>query len=230
MSQSSLAVFPSLLCGVLVGSLIYANTRKRSFNPRRAIVGGVVAFVLVMTLTGILSSIVEVETGTVAVVTQFGQVITVFQPGLNFKLPFIQETVVYRTREITYETSAAPESSDADYPDYQVDTATLDGQQISVRFTVRFRIDSEQVSTILINLGTEREMVEKVVRANARVRVRNLLKRYTAADLYSGNIADAETVIWKALTDDYKAEGIVLVFFGLRSIQFTEDYVNAIKE
>jgi regulator of protease activity HflC (stomatin/prohibitin superfamily) len=224
-------LFISLFGGFFAGALIYVNT-KRAFSarPRRSVVIGVIVFVLVFALQASMASVVQVEAGTVAVVKQFGKVITVFHPGLNFKFPFIQETVVYRTQEIIYETSATPEGSNADYPDYEVDTATLDGQQILARFTVRFRIDGNRASNILINLGTEHEMVEKVVRANARVRVRNLLKNYTAADLYSGNVAAAEEVIKKALSDDYGTEGIELVFFGLRSIEFTEDYKNAVEE
>ena len=34
-----------------------------------------------------------------AVVKQFGRVVGMFPPGLNFKVPFIQQTVVYRTQE-----------------------------------------------------------------------------------------------------------------------------------
>jgi regulator of protease activity HflC (stomatin/prohibitin superfamily) len=231
MGQLSVALIISLMSGVFVGVLIYVNTKKSfSSNPRRSVVLGVIMFILVMALQASMASVVQVEAGTVAVVKQFGKVITVFHPGLNFKFPFIQETVVYRTQEIIYETSETPGGSNADYPDYEVDTATLDGQQILARFTVRFRIDGSRASSILINLGTESEMVEKVVRANARVRVRNLLKRYTAADLYSGNVSDAEEVIMEALRADYEAEGIELVFFGLRSIQFTDDYKNAVEE
>ena len=231
MGQLSAALVISLMSGFFAGGLVYANTKKSfSSNPRRAVVMGVVVFLLALSAQASMASVVQVEAGSVAVVKQFGKVITVFHPGLNFKIPFIQETVIYRTQEVIYETSATPQNSSADYPDQQVDTATLDGQQISVRFTVRFRIDGNQASRILTNLGTEREMVVKVVKANARVRVRNLLKRYPAADLYSGDVENAEAVIGQALTDDYRAEGIELVFFGLSSIEFTEDYKNAVEE
>ncbi|MGD9099666.1 MAG: prohibitin family protein [Anaerolineae bacterium] len=230
MNQLTMAFFLSLLSGFFVGGLVYANTKRMYRNMRRPAWTGLIVFFLVLALQSAAASAVQVEAGTVAVVKQFGRVITVFHPGLNFKIPFVQETVVYRTQEIIYETSAQPSSSTADYPDVEVDTATSDGQQISARFTVRFRVDGNSASKILINLGTEREMVEKVVKANARVRVRNILKRFQAADLYSGDVETAETAIDKKLTEDYEAEGIELVFFGLRSIGFTEDYKNAVEE
>ena len=109
----------------------------------------------------ISDSFTQVEAGSVAVVKQFGRVVDVFSPGLNFKLPFIQQTVPYRTQEILYETSEDPTNSQADYRDMEVDTATSDGQQISARYTIRFRIDPNQVTDIVNNLGTEGEMVEK---------------------------------------------------------------------
>ncbi len=98
----------------------------------------------------------------------------------------------YRTQEILYETSEDPADSQADYTDIEVDTATADGQQIHARYTVRFRIDSNRMTEIVNNLGTESEMVEKVVKANSRVHVRNILKQHPATDLYSGNVEHAQ--------------------------------------
>lgn len=218
----------SLMGAFLVGGLARAQ-KSLSFGPWRSALLGVVVFLLLLGAQMGAASAVRVEAGTVALVTQSGEVVTVFQPGLHFKLPFVQETVVYRTGEIIYATSATPASSDADYPDYEMDTATIDGQPIIVRFTVRFRIDIEQVSKIWLNLGTERDMVEKVVKANARVRARNIIKRYPAADLYASYLA-AEAVVAEALRADYELEGIELLSFEINSIQFSKDYVNSVQE
>ncbi len=230
MDQLTSAIILSILGAVAFAVLTYLSSRGSSSGQRRATQVGIIVFVLALAAQGLLASVVQVEAGTVAVVKQFGRVITVFDPGLNFKIPFIQETVVYRTQEITYETSAEEGTSKADYWGPEVDTATSDGQQIDARFTIRFRIDSQRATEILQNLGDERAMVAKVVEANARVRVRNLLKRFQAADLYSGNVAEAEDAITEQLRQDYQEEGIELVFFGLRSIGFTEEYKKAVEE
>ncbi len=236
MNNLSSAIVLSLLGGIVGGGLVYVymwRERLRLTNPRRVILVGLVVFLLVFGAMCLNDSVVQVEAGTVAVVKQFGDVWTVFEPGLNFKMPFIQEVVVYRTQEIIYETRAETEYSEGGkgiYLDTEVDTATSDGQQIGVRFTVRFRIDGKRAAYILENLGTEQEVVEKVVKANARVRVRNILKRYEAASLYSGDVAVAEQAIEEQLRADYTKEGIELVFFGLRSIQFTDEYKKAVEE
>ncbi len=216
--------------GFFVALLIATlSARKGQMNTRKAVQAFVVIFLLIL-LAGVFSdSIVQIEAGTVGVVKRFGNIVGVFNPGLNFKLPFVDEVVIYRTQEIVYETSANPETSKADYRDYEVDTATADGQQITARYTVRFRIRPERAPDILRNLGTEAEVVEKVVKASSRVHVRNILKRYEARELYSGNVEKAQNEIAQRLREDFEKAGLELTFFGLRSIQFTDEYKQAVE-
>jgi regulator of protease activity HflC (stomatin/prohibitin superfamily) len=218
-----------LLGGGVAVFIAVVSSRQGKLNLRAAFLVGLIVFLGGFAAMALLDSFTQVEAGTVAVVKQFGEVVGVFNPGLNWKLPFIQETVVYRTQEIIYETSIDPSESQADYRDFEVDTATSDGQQINARYTVRFRIDPAKAAEIVNNLGTESEVVEKVVKANSRVRVRNTLKQYPARDLYSGNVELAQDAIASRLREDFAAEGLELVFFGLRSIQFTEQYKNAVE-
>ncbi len=225
------AFFTAIGIGALVTILIAAATaRKGRSNYRSATVTGLIVALVILIGSGLMNSFTQVEAGSVAVVKQFGRVIDVFSPGLNWKLPFIQQTVVYRTQEILYESSEDPTLSSADYKDVEVDTATSDGQQIYARFTVRFRIDGSRALEIVNNLGTESEVVEKVVKANSRVHVRNILKQFPASDLYSGNVERAQEAISSRLSADFQAEGIELVFFGLRSIGFTEAYRAAVEQ
>jgi regulator of protease activity HflC (stomatin/prohibitin superfamily) len=221
----------ALVIGVVVAVLVgVATARRGKANYRSATIVGLVVAAIIILMAAMMGSFTQVEAGSVAVVKQFGRVVGVFQPGLNWKLPFVQETVRYRTQEILYETSEDPTKSNADYRDVEVDTATSDGQQILARFTVRFRIDGSKAADIVNNLGTEQEVVEKVVKANSRVHVRNILKQFPASDLYSGNVERAQQEITRRLADDFRREGLELIFFGLRSIQFTEAYRNAVEQ
>jgi regulator of protease activity HflC (stomatin/prohibitin superfamily) len=225
------AVLISLVLGGVVAVLIGVATGRRGrANYRSATIAGLVVAASIFAVAALMGSFTQVEAGSVAVVKQFGRVVGVFQPGLNWKLPFIQETIRYRTQEILYETSEDPTKSNADYRDVEVDTATSDGQQILARYTVRFRIDGSKAADIVNNLGTEEEVVEKVVKANSRVHARNILKQFPASDLYSGNVERAQSEISQRLADDFSKEGLELIFFGLRSIQFTEAYRNAVEQ
>jgi regulator of protease activity HflC (stomatin/prohibitin superfamily) len=217
--------------GLVIAIFIGAATARRGRgNFRTAAVVGLVIALLVFVGVAMMDSFTQVEAGSVAVVKQFGRVMGVFNPGLNWKLPFIQQTVIYRTQEIIYETSEDPKTSNADYKDLEVDTATADGQQIRARYTVRFRIDPVKVADIVNNLGTEAEAVEKVVKANSRVHVRNILKQHIASDLYSGNVEKAQEDIRVRLDTEFAKEGVQLAFFGLRSIHFEDDYRKAVEQ
>jgi len=225
----------SLIVGVgaavLVGGMFAARGQRRGggVNLRGTTFVGLLVSLGLFGGLALADSYTQVQYGTVAVVTQFGRVITTFQPGLNWKIPFVQDTIVYRTQEITYETSESPDLSKADYPDVEADTATSDGQQIRVRYTIRFRIQPERALDVAQNLGTEERAVEKVVKAESRSIVRNTLKRYSASQLYSGDVEAAQRAIAELLEPEFSKNGLEMTFFGLRSIIFTDAYRQAVE-
>jgi len=230
MGQLVFTLLLAFIVGVGVAALIVgARARGGKPNPSAGLAPGIISFLLVLAVLAAINSYTIVQAGSVAVVKRFGQVVDVFDPGLNWKLPFIDETIVYRTQEIVYETSDSPQLSNADYTDVQVDTATSDGQQITARYTVRLRIKPQEAANIVNNLGNEQEMVEKIVKQNSRVWVRTLLRNYSASQLYSGDIRSAQNAISEQLAADFEAEGLELVFFGLRQIGFTDAYKQAVE-
>ncbi len=230
MGQLVFATMLALVAGIALAVLVAgANARKGDINPGRGIVAGVIGFLLVFLVLSMINSYTVVQAGSVAVVKRLGAVVSVFDPGLNWKIPFIDDTIIYRTQDIVYETSDNPGGSNADYTDIEVDTATSDGQQITARYTIRFRIKPQEAANIVNSLGTEREVVEKIVKQNSRVWVRTLLRNFTANQLYSGDILTAQEVIAEQLHQDFEAEGLELVFFGLRQIGFTEAYKQVVE-
>jgi len=230
MGQLVVSLFIAFLAGLGVAALI-AGARARSGKPQASIgvLPGLVVFLLVFGVIAAINSYTIVQAGSVAVIKRLGQVRGVFEPGLNWKLPFLDQTIVYRTQEIVYETSDEPNQSQAGYTDIPVDTATSDGQQITARYTVRFRINPQEAANIVNNLGTEQELVEKLVKQNSRVWARTLLRRFTANQLYSGDIQEAQEAIQAQLAQDFAAEGLELVFFGLRQITFSDAYIDAVE-
>ncbi|MBN2073281.1 MAG: prohibitin family protein [Actinobacteria bacterium] len=193
------------------------------------IIIGVVVFVVVLLL--LLNSFVVVQAGNVKVLTQFGRTIGVtFYPGIHMKIPFIQNAVNYSTRQVTYETSDTSEASSANYPDYSVDTTSSDGQQIQLKYTIRFAIDAKEAEWILNNIGTMDQLVEKVVKTEARSLSRNIPKKYTAAQLYSEQVFDVQNEIENALRPIFEKNGIIMDEFLLRKIDFTEQYFNVLEE
>jgi regulator of protease activity HflC (stomatin/prohibitin superfamily) len=221
----------ALLVGIgLTAAVVAITARQKKANWRRGVTIGLIGALVIFLGSGILDSFTQVQYGSVAVVTQFGRVVGVFKPGLNWKVPFVQDTIPYRTQEIVYETSERPDLSAADYRDWEVDTATADGQHILARYTVRFSINPDKAAMIAEHLGTEERVVEKVVKAASRVHVRNILKSHRASELYSGDVEAAQAEIEERLTEEFAPNGLTLSFFGLRSIQFDEDYTRAVEQ
>ncbi len=193
------------------------------------IIIGVIIFVVALII--LINAVVIVQAGNVQVLTQFGRTVGVtFRPGAHFKIPFIQNTVNYSTRQVTYETSDQPEASRASYTDYSVDTTSSDGQQVQLKYTIRFSIDSSQAEWVLNNIGTMDELVEKVVKAEARSLARNIPKKYTAFQLYSEQVFVVQDELQNKLEPIFKSNGIILDEFLLRKIDFTEEYFNVLEE
>lgn len=200
-------------------------------NPRKNVIFiffGVIATIFVLTI--VFDSFTTISSGTVGVVRRFGEVKRVISPGINFKIPIIEDVIVYNTQRVIYETSAYPTESNADYTDYPVDTTTKDGQPISIKYSIRFSIDPDKAEWLANNLGNEAEIVEKIVKTDSRIYVRGIAREYEAGDLYTGNIVAVQDAISEVLVKSFEKNGLILDDFGIRNIEFSPDYVAVIEQ
>jgi len=184
---------------------------------------------IILLFTGVRT----VDSGEVAVVTSFGKVTgRVLEPGAHVITPFVQGTMRYNTKKVIYETATAEgqKKSQADYKDFPVDTNTWDGQQVDVYYTVRFSVDPTKAAWVAQNVGNQEALVEKVVKTESRIWARNIPRRHSADQLYSGNgSTDVQNEIFKALEKTFSDNGLVLDSVGIREIKFSDNYVGAIE-
>lgn len=180
------------------------------------------------------STVKFVPAGTVRVVTQFGRVTgRVLQPGISAIIPLAEGTTAYNTRQVTYETAVEEKQkgSQADYKDYPVDTNTKDGQPVDIAYTIRFSVDPMKAAWIAQNIGSEGDLVEKIIKTESRIWARNVPRRYEAEILYTGEGSEkVQQDIEDQLRGVFEANGILLDRVGIREIYFDEAYVNAIKQ
>jgi prohibitin 2 len=204
---------------------------RRSGLVGAIIVGGVVLFFVLIAFS---SSYTQVQFGTVGMVTRFGRITNrIMQPGLNWKMPFVERVVTYRTQEMVYVTEEPQTGGDVRsgiYEDFPTDTTTADGQQITVKYSVRFRIDPDRITQIAEQIGNEGQVVEKVIKFHTRILARNIPKEYAALDLYAGNIQQVQEELEEQLRPLLADKGVILEAFGLRKIDFEDDYVQAIEQ
>jgi prohibitin 1 len=199
---------------------------------KKPITSIIVVIVIIAAVIFIGSSVRIVNAGSVHVVTIFGKVTGhVLEPGLNFIIPFVNNTIAYNTKKVIYETSPAEKQghSEADYKDFPVDTNTKDGQQVVIYYTVRFSADPQKVTWIAQNIGSEINLVEKIVKADSRIWVRNIPREFNAEQLYTGNVQEVQIKIEEKLKPIFNANGIILDEVGIREIQFNQEYVKAIE-
>lgn len=194
---------------------------------------GLVGFLVIIFALAFLSQISFVYTvkyGRAAVVNRFGKIDRISTPGLHFKIPLVEGLDIYTTQKVIYETSESSELGKADYRDSPVDTSTEDGQQISIRYTIRFQVDPKELRRVAETLGTEDQIVERIVKAESRSVVRNVARKYRAQDLYTGNIFDFQREVQEILAKSFTSNGLILDEFLVRQTKFSPEYVEAVEQ
>jgi len=73
-------------------------------------------------------------------------------------------------------------------------------------------------------------LVEKVVKTEARSLSRNIPKKYTASQLYSKEVFDVQEEISEILRPVFADNGIIMDEFLLRKIDFTEQYFSILED
>lgn len=202
----------------------------RQWKIPATIVAAVAVFIFGVIVVGLAYT--PVEHGTVALVTRFGGLTgAVFGPGLHWRIPFIDQIVIIPTVVQSYETSDDPGASNADYRDYPVTAQTVDGQQITIKYTVLFRLPSRKTADIVQNVGRLPEVVENVVKAHSRNLARLWAQSHTAEDLYSGEgIFTYQDAVRDTLEQEFEKYGVLLDDFLVRKIDFDPDYIAAIEQ
>ena len=177
-------------------------------------IAAVIIFVIVCVVSAPFWLFRVVDEGEVCVVTRFGRVSGVAEPGINFRLPTVDKFNCYSNRDVIYETSEQPEFSNADYTDFEVSAQTSDGQQIDVRYSVRYHIEAANAEIVYKDTGRNmNEVNERAVKFNSRSEVRLEMQNYTADQLYSGNLRDVQQTIDTNLRTLLAEQGVSMVSF-----------------
>jgi regulator of protease activity HflC (stomatin/prohibitin superfamily) len=231
------AAAPAIIFSLFIGAFaavgvafIYKRRGRSRLVPM--LIAGILVSVLVFGAAALINAYTTIEYGTVGLVVRFGGLTgQVFEPGLHWKTPFIDKVVMIPTIVQSYETSDSPDLSGANFTDVPVTAQTVDGQQITVKYTVLFRIPADKAVDIVQNVGYLNAVVENNVKAYSRNLSRLWAQNYTANDLYSGEgIFIYERAVHEALAEALKPHGITLENFLVRKVDFSADYVNAIEQ
>lgn len=177
-------------------------------NPVRLIGGGIIGLLVIVVF---LSTYFTVDQNEMTVVTRFGHLEYVADPGLHFKIPFVNSTQAYRTDILTLS------------PEKGVNTYTIDNQEVDVVFTVFYRIPPDKVAFVYTNNRDYRARLyaltlDRLKAAMGQVNVQSVAEK-------RGELRDSIKV---TLTRDAVTLGPEIVDFQLTDLQYTDTFRAAV--
>lgn len=177
-------------------------------NSVKLVGGGVIALLLMVVF---LMTYFTVDQNEMTVVTRFGHLEYVADPGLHFKVPFVNSTEAFRT-----------DIQDLQ-PEKAVNTYTIDNQEVDVRFTLFYRIPANKIDYIFTNNRDYKQRlfsmtVDRLKAAMGQVNVQSVAEK-------RGELRDA---IKATLKRDAEPLGVDVTDFQLTDIQYTDSFRQAV--
>jgi regulator of protease activity HflC (stomatin/prohibitin superfamily) len=128
------------------GRLLAHAPATRALRRLRALAIGLVLAIVLVLLSGSFYTVAEYER---AVLTTWGEFQAVVEPGLHFKLPVAQAVRHYpvNIQQVTLE---------------QVNTYTIDNQELDATVTIFYRLPAEQLESIYRNVPDYEERVAAI--------------------------------------------------------------------
>ena len=172
----------------------------------------VIAAVIVASLVGVLSSVFIVDERQQALVLQFGQVKQIkTDPGLGFKVPFIQDVAYYEGRILPLETSA-------------LEVTPADERRLVVDAFARWRITDVVAFRQAVQIESAAlPRLERILNAS----LREVLGSVPSADVLSPE----RTVLMLRIRDSARAQatnlGIEIIDVRIRRADLPEQNLNA---
>jgi regulator of protease activity HflC (stomatin/prohibitin superfamily) len=159
-------------------------------------------------------------------------------PGVHFLTPFIDNIVLYDTREQVYTTAATAEPG-APAPTKQPSAATSkavdevltvqarEGLNIGLAVSVRYRLDPSRLASIHQNLP--QPVGQQVVGPVVSSIYRQLAPNYMTREIFALKREELRTTAADAIKTRLASDGIVVREVLLRDIQLPEEYAKGLE-
>lgn len=179
---------------------------------RRYVLIGLAGLIL---LTAILLSFFTVKQYERAVVTTWGKFSYVADPGLGFKIPFVQAAHRIRT-DIRTLTPPDPKG---------VNTYTVDNQEVDIYFNLFYRVPPANVGYIYENAQDYRERLFNV----AVDRLKSEMGKVNVTHVAEQRGAISQR-IRTVMAQDAKVLGVEVTDFQLTNIEYTKGFKTAVEQ
>ncbi|WP_156286545.1 prohibitin family protein [Oceanivirga salmonicida] len=180
---------------------------------------GVIISAIVLAL--IFLNVYTVDTGEVAIISNFGKVVKIEEAGLHFKIPFVQSKYIMETRERTY---YFLKNSENNYGDLSMNVSTKDIQTINIEFTVQASINNPE----LLYKSFKGRHESRFIQPRVKEVVQATISKYTIEEFISKRI-EISQIIFTELKKDFEKYGILVSNISIVNHDFSDEYENAIE-
>lgn len=183
----------------------------------------IVLAVLILVVAGTLftGTIFRVDTGDVAIISRFGEVKRIAEPGLHFKLPFIESKMFMRTREQTIKFGAQVDGAPDDAP--YITATTKDMQTIKIALTVS-DVTTDPLKLYKAFTGNH---VRSLMIPRVKDTVQSEVAKYTIENFVSSR-EEMVSGIFSKLEKDFEPYGLTLTDVSIVDYRFSESYEQAV--
>lgn len=183
----------------------------------------IVVTVLAVVILAVLfmGFVFRVNTGEVAIISRFGEVKRIAEPGLHFKLPFVESKMFMRTREQTIKFGAQVEGAPDDAP--YITATTKDMQTIKIALTVS-DVTTDPLKLYKAFTGNH---VRSLMIPRVKDTVQSEVAKYTIENFVSSR-EEMVSGIFSKLEKDFEPYGLTLTDVSIVDYKFSESYEAAV--
>lgn len=193
-------------------------------NVPKVVFHAVLALLLLVIVFGSFGTIGAGERG---VKTRLGAVVGTKEPGLYFKLPFIEDvyTMEVKTRTINYDKNGQEgDSAESSH----LAGASKDLQDVAIGVVVNYHIDPSKVAEIYAQYRSVENYEANVIEPAVREVVKSTSAIYTAEELVTKR-AEYSDKVNLTLTDRLNAKYAILERFNVTNFEFSQAFTQAIE-
>ncbi len=185
------------------------------------VVVGVMALVLIFSTFGTISA------GERGVKTRNGAVVGTIEPGLYFKLPFIEDvnTMDVKVRTINYDKNGN-EGDSADTS--QLFGASKDLQDVKIGVVVTYKVDPTKVVDIFSQYKSVDAYEASVIEPIVRQVVKSTSAEFTAEELVTKR-AEYSDKVNATLATQFTEKNAILQNFSVTNFEFSAEFTRAIE-
>lgn len=187
-----------------------------SNTPFKLTISGIFGVCAIILFFATFFTVDQYERG---VVTRFGEIVEVAEPGLHFRIPFVHSVYYYRTDILSLTTPKELNGGQG------ASTYTVDNQEVHVIFTVQYRIPPEKVAFVYQNVQDLRARLFQIAEDRLKAEMGKVNTSHVAEK--RGEIRDGIKKVMQSATSTL---GIEVVDFQLNNIEYDVTFKTAVKQ